>query len=1107
VLPAIPAIASRVRTNRAQQQLVMIELDRLRTYLDDAKEAEPWLRSLYVSNPTAAHANFSRMATRGVTLDLLAQIGDQLAAAAPALADPDMAINNLERFIAASRNPMATAALFERDPQALPNLLQIFSTSQYLSDLLIVDHDAYDLLRMTEGQPVSRQALVEEMVADVRTLTNHADVSAALRRFKRRELLRIAYGDIVRGQPVATVARQLSYLADAIVEAALDYTWRHMEELYGQPLRGDMERCRFVVLALGKLGGLELNYSSDIDLVFLYEQDGQTDARRIVTNQEFFERLSKDLVRLLTETTELGSTYRVDMRLRPEGSRGPLCLSFDTTLTYYDVKGRTWERQAYVKARPIAGDRDLGRELLDRLEPWIYRRYLSLTDISGIKSLKRRIERRAEGEGGDLRNVKTGRGGIRDVEFVIQFLQLLNGSVLPEVRTSNTLDAIARLEQSGCLTHQERSILEDNYSFLRKLEHRLQIMFDLQTHMLPEDRTELAKLAVRMGYVSTPHVSALTAFTSDYAHRTKVVRKILDHLLHDAFSGDAAIEPEVDLINDPDPPPERIEQVLGRYPFEDIPTAYENLMALATEKIRFLSTRRCRHFLAAIAPRLLAAIAATPEPDTTLINLSRVSDSLGGKAALWELFSSNHPSLNLYVRLCAACPYLSSILTSSPGMIDELMDSLLVEHLPTLAILEGALAELSRGAEDLDPILHSFKNAQHLRVGVRDILGKDDVRSTHEALADVAEACLRQIAASEYTKLVEKFGEPTILIPSEMESPGGHFAAARAAGTASNALNTSAEGTGGTPPSHTEQIWQRFADREGDVCEPVILALGKLGGREPNYHSDLDLIFLYEAEGNTLGRRRVARGGTTNGHFFSELGQRVIRMASHLGPHGRLYEVDARLRPTGKSGLLAVPVDAFGRYFSEGRGKIWERQSLCKARVIVGSSRAAEYAMQIVYEAAFGLPWRPSYALEIREMRRRLEETASNRNLKRGIGGTVDTEFLVQMLQLKHGGADPAIRKPGTLEALAALRDAGYLGRDDAEYFSRSYRFQRSVEARIRLMNAAGRHELPDNPKELTKLAYLLGYPDSRELVAEAEHTFAENRARFNRLFDQAERE
>jgi glutamate-ammonia-ligase adenylyltransferase len=1056
----------------------MIDINRLRTYLDDATEAEPWLRSLAVANPVAAHANFTRMATRGVTLDLLARIGDQLATTAPALADPDMAINNLERFIAAARNPMATAALFERDPDALPNLLQIFSTSQYLSDLLVIDREAYDLLRMTEGQPVSRQALVEELVGEVRALRNHADVSAALRRFKRRELMRIAYGDIVRAQPVATVARQLSYLADAIVEAALEFAGRHLEESYGQPLRRDGTRCRFSVLALGKLGGLELNYSSDIDLVFLYDEEGQTDARRTVGNEEFFERLAKVLVRLLTESTELGSTYRVDLRLRPEGSRGPLCMSFDSMLSYYDVKGRTWERQAYVKARAIAGDRDLGRELLARLDPWIYRRYLSLTDISGIKSLKRRIERRAEGEGADLRNVKTGRGGIRDVEFAIQFLQLLNGGVLPEVHTGNTLEAIARLEQAGCLTPQERTILEENYSFLRKLEHRLQIMFDLQTHLLPNDQDELAKLAVRMGYASTPHVAALRSFMSDFAERTTLNRKILDHLLHDAFSSDGAIEPEVDLVNDPDPPREQIEQVLGRYPFEDVSAAYDNLMGLATEKIRFLSTRRCRHFLAAIAPRLLAAIAATPEPDTTLVNLARVSDSLGGKAALWELFSANRPSLDLYVTLCAACPYLAGILTSHPGMIDELMDSLLVERLPTLSMLEETLAELSRGAEDLDPILHSFKNAQHLRVGVRDVLGIDDVRSTHAALSDVAEACLKQIALSEYDKLVEKYGEPTIAIPSESE-----------------------------PPSDgAEQMWQRFAEREGDVCEPVVLALGKLGGQEPNYHSDLDLIFLYEAAGNTLRRRRGAEGSTTNGHFFSELGQRVIRVASHLGPHGRLYEVDARLRPTGKSGLLAVPIDAFARYFSEGRGQLWERQSLCKARVVWGSPQAAEYAMQVVAEAAFEPAWIPEYAAEIRQMRQRLEETASKRNLKRGSGGTVDTEFLVQMLQLKHGGGDRSIRRPGTLDALSALRDGGYVSADDAEYFSRSYRFQRSIEARIRLMNASGRHELPDQPKELAKLAYLLDYPDPRDLVAQAEQMFAENRQRFNRLFDAAER-
>ena len=431
--------------------------------------------------------------------------------------------------------------------------------------------------------------------------------------------------------------------------------------------------------------------------------------------------------------------------------------------------------------------------------------------------------------------------------------------------------------------------------------------------------------------------------------------------------------------------------MLGRYPFDDVPAAYQNLMALATEKIRFLSTRRCRHFLAAIAPRLLAAIAATPEPDTTLVNLSRVSDSLGGKAALWELFSTNRPSLNLYVTLCAACPYLAGILTSNPGMIDELMDSLLVEHLPTLAMLEESLAELCKGAEDIDPILHSFKNAQHLRVGVRDVLGKDDIRSTHAALADIAEACLKQIADQRVRR-----------------SWSRNSACRRSAGPANEDL---ANEIG-------RSYWQRFADREGDTCEPVVLALGKLGGREPNYHSDLDLIFLYEAGGQTRGRNREPHGGTINSHFFSEFGQRLIRVANHLGPHGRLYEVDARLRPTGQAARWPCRSTPSPATSPKARRSFGSGRRCAKRGRVIGNEAASRHAMEIVAQAAFGTPWRPEFATEIREMRMRLEETASQRNLKRGPGGTVDTEFLVQMLQLKHGGDDPSIRVPGTLDAL-----------------------------------------------------------------------------------------
>lgn len=1056
-----------------------MQLDTLRCFLDDPCRAAPWLDSVGLVRQDSGHRNLLGMAEAGVPLDLLADVCQQFEEVAPTLADPDMAWNNLERFLAAARNPLSTTALFERDPDALPNLLQLFSTSQFLSDLLVRDQECYDLLRMTEGRPVARDVLVHELTGDLATITDPRDAMAALRRHKRRESLRIAYGDIVRNQTVATVSRQISFLADALVEAALVFARRKLSEKYGAPRDKRGNPARFCVLALGKLGGIELNYSSDIDLILFFDRDGQTDGERSTTNRDFFERLSRELVKLLGEQTDSGAAYRVDLRLRPEGSRGPVCYSYDQMVAYYDNKGRTWERQAFIKARAIAGDIDLGDKLLGHLEPWVYRQYLSVADITGIKTLKQRIEERAKREGDDLRNVKTGHGGIRDIEFVIQFLQLLNGGALPELRTGNTLDAIAQLEKVGSLTPQERVLLEGNYNQLRKLEHRLQIMFDLQTHNLPDADDEVRKFAIRMGYLDDDQRAALEAFQADLAAQREVNRRILDHLLHDAYVGDEATEPEVDLVNDPDPSRERIEEVLGAYPFKRVPSAYANLMELATEKIRFLSTRRCRHFLASIAPRLLRAIADTPDPDTTLVNLSRISDSIGGKAALWELFSENQASLNLYVTLCAACPYLEGILTSNPGMVDDLLDSLLVESLPTLEPLKSSLGDLARGAEDIAPILHSFKNAQRLRVGVRDILGKDDISATHVALSDIAEACLDTIIQFEYAGLVEKFGEPTIELPED-----------------------------------EAHVPAPLVGRNGQPCSFVVLALGKLGGREPNYHSDLDLVFLYEHEGHTLHHSRNGHQGrnghngrgesTSNGHFFSELTQRIIKTASGMGPYGRLYEVDARLRPTGRSGSLAMPVSAFLDYFSSGAGQLWERQALCKTRVVHASPAGAEYAMQAVHAAAYGPEWTREQADEIRQMRYRLEKTASPQNLKRGRGGTVDTEFLVQMLQLQHGGNDPAIRVTGTLAALAALHQRGYLAEDDFEHFSESYRFQRSVEARIRLMNSMGRHEFPTDHAELEKLAYLLGVPDADALAKQARETFDENRRRFERLFDAA---
>lgn len=1030
-----------------------MDQQQLAPLLADPTAAGRWLCSLQLTDLPRALTNFQNLSRSGLSSDLLANLCSQLETCLPTLSDPDLALNTLERFVAASRSPLSLGSLFERDPESLSTLLQLFSCSRFLGDVLVTDPEAFELVRLTDGKPVARDALIAELRAEAASLTDRRAALSVLRRHKRRETLRIAYGDIIRQQRIPVVTEQISFLADALCEAALAFAQRQLAATRGVPRRPDGQPARFVVMGLGKLGGTELNYSSDIDLLFVYDGEGKTDGAKQVTNREYFDRLAQEFLKLLTENTELGIVYRVDVRMRPHGNRGPLVPSVESALHYYDVMGRTWERQAFVKARAIAGDTELGQSFLSALEPWVYRRYLNRADITGVKALKRRIEQRAVREGYDERDVKTGRGGIRDIEFVIQFLQLLNGGDIAHLRTGNTLQAINRLADVGCLTLQEQTFLSDNYIFLRKIEHLLQIMLDVQTHTLPADEEELTRLAIRLGYHAEDKQAALRTFRDEYRQRTERNRKILDHLLHDAFGDSPAPEPEVDLILDPEPSSEFVRETLVPYGFRDVDSAYQNLLTLATEKIPFLSTRRCRHFLASIAPALLRAIGTTPDPDAALVSLCNVSDSLGGKGILWELFSFNPPTLQLYVRMCASSPYLASILTSNPGMLDELLDSLLINRLPTYNVLSEMLRERCKGAEDIEPILHSFKNVQHLNAGVRDILGKEDIRQTTAFLSDVAEVCLQKVCEMQYLTLAARYGRPWIL---DQDRP----------------------------------------------CELLILAMGKFGGREPNYHSDLDVVFLYESDGPTRpaqpGRGTVMT--TTNQHFFSELAQRIIKWVNQISPHGRLYEIDARLRPTGKSGNLAVSLDGFQRYFAENQGQLWERQALCRARVIFGSSAARVRMDRLVREAITGLEWSPDHERQIREMRHRLEENASPRNLKRSPGGLMDIEFLVQRLQLEHARQYPHILKPGMFEAIPALATAGLLSSEDAFQLLESYRFLRGVEARLRLMNTTARHDLPEDPRDLDKLSYLLGTRSGDQLTQRCHELLRRNRETFERL-------
>jgi glutamate-ammonia-ligase adenylyltransferase len=988
-----------------------------------------------------------------------------------------LALNALERFFANRSARDLAPTLLTDDGRQLSVLLQLFGTSQFLGDVLAADPDFLETATASLRVTPTLEELGQDLRTNVERAADDNAVLRAFRRFRRRQLLRIGVNDIVRDRPLEEITADLSRVAEAAVATAWETAWKTTAQKFGEPQTLQKQPARAAILAFGKLGGSELNYSSDIDLMLVYDDEGETTGRRPVGNDEFFSRAVSELIRLLSAHTDRGAAYRVDFRLRPEGQRGPLTRSLASTLAYYDTLGRTWERQALIKVRPIAGDMELGTEFVESVQPFVYKRFLSFAEINEIKAIKRKVEQQAN-RGGGAREVKTGPGGIRDVEFTIQFLQLLNGGDLPAVRQRDTLGALQALEKAGCLTDTEHRGLDDAYRFLRKVEHRLQLLFDLATHRLPERPEELRKLALRMGYAPPkddgggmrdenrrglssliPHPSSLNLspqrhspldepsrfptldtrdllvdpldrFLHDFIDKTRLNRTILNHLLHQTFAETTGgAEPESDLILEPDPDDATIAAVLEKYGFRDIPAAWRNLTRLAQEQ-RFLSTRRCRHFLANIAPQLLRAVAATTDPDLALNNLEQVTASLGGKAVLWELFSFNTPSLTLYVDICDS-PFLSQMLINNPGMIDDLLDNLILNRPRDLTDLRAELAELLRGAdapEAIESILHSFQDKETLRIAVRDLLGKDDIRAVTAALSDVAEALLSEVAARQEAAVRERFG-----------TAGPH----------------------------------------------VILAMGKLGGREMSYHSDLDLVIVYAGEGKTTGPVSL-----DHYEYFTEYARRLIKALSQHGPLGRLYAVDMRLRPTGQSGSLVVPLDEFRRYYASASAQIWERQSLTRARIVHGDPSLADVVTSALRDATFAVPWSPAVVGEIRSMRELLESSAPSRSLKRCPGGMTDVEFLTQAYQLHFGREHPEVCRTNTWDCLDALRDAGLLSSEDHAVLSAGYSFLRLAEARLRIVTNRPLNEYPESPAELEKLARRMGLASGEFFLSElAAHT------------------
>lgn len=1027
----------------------------LRELLETPDGMERWLTAAGIPGQGRGVTNLRSLAATRLPVGLLAGMLQQLQEELRRSSDPDMALNYFERFFLAARNRLGLAALMERDPTVVPVLVRIFSTSHYLGELLIRDQEAFDALRMSEGQPQLPETLEADINAVLGGVADPAIAMRTLRRFKQREILRIAYGDLVVQHRLGMVTEQISWLAQALCQGALGFCFRQLCRKWGRPRDPEGNETSCVILAMGKLGGRELNYSSDIDLVMVYGEAGECDGPRGRSNQDFFEELTRDFTRLMSETTADGFAWRVDWRLRPEGQKGRLCLPGAALLRYYEQKGRAWERQALIKARPVAGDLALGAALLRQLEPWIWRR-LSHFDITAVKSLKRQIERRAIVGGVDHRDVKTGRGGIRDIEFTTQFLQLLHGRKLPEIRHFNTLQALERLQRAGCLTLEEETLLMQNYIWLRKLEHRLQILSDLQTHRLPDDPAGLRQVALRMGYREAFGVDARVQFQADYEEITSVNRRILDHQLHGAFADqpDGEVPEVVDLLYVSEVAADQANRALEEFAFTDRVDAARRIQALGTEASPFLSHSRCRHFLAAVLPRLLREIHNTPDPDRTLAALHGVAEQLGAKGVLWEVFNVQPEAMRLFVRMCSEAGYLTAILRSNPGMIDELIDALQVGQLPTREWLERSLADLSRGATDPTLIIHSFKQAQHLRTGVVDLTRTNPIRAVNRALSDIADVCLGTIAQHCYQQVLASRGEPTV------------------------------------------------SDDQGGMrtCACAIVACGKQGGAELNYQSDLDLFFLFEADGPT--RHADPARNTSNQHFFSDWASAVTRFVTARTQSGRLYDIDSRLRPTGKSGSLATSAVEMGRYFQTGQGQPWERLALCKARV-VWATGDGEFARQTVRQAILCHPWSVELVEEIALMRQRMEQSvAGTDHLKRGPGGTVDIEFAVQLLQMREMERWPQLQNPSAFGALATIRELGLLPIEILDPLEQGFLMLRSVESCLRLADETPHHSLQSHPTLPDRIARMMRMNSGAELSERVREVRANVRAAYLALLD-----
>jgi glutamate-ammonia-ligase adenylyltransferase len=969
-------------------------------------------------DPNGALANLRRLAE---TPDLR----NQVAALLPRLlhhlgvsADPDMALNNLERLAAAALDRRGLYVLLAAHPEAIPILTTLVATSQFLADALIRSPQTVPwLLDPSVMRTRSREAMHAEVAGACRPFRTDEARLNALRRVKRRELCRIGLRDLLGDADLVTTTQELSELADACLAQARAMVEPALRERYGRPMHvgpdGERTPTGFAVIALGKHGGAELNYSSDIDLCFVYEDEGETDGPEIVSSRTYFARLAERLVGALTAMTEEGTVYRVDLRLRPEGTGGPLALPLAAYRSYHATRGVLWERQALIKARMAAGDERVGQAFVDLAREIVYRPGLEREALGEIRAMKNRIDVRLRARGQQERHVKLGVGGIRDIEFHIQALQLLYGGQDPWLRERNSLRALHRLAERGYLSWEESGRLAHGYVFLRTVEHRLQILHALQTHTLPADPDELAKLARRLGYTGD-QAAVADAFLRDYNRTRRTVRTAFEGFF-DASGREAPEAPPWDAA------------AVAAVGFADPERARQNLRLLWEGPALVAVPAAVRTALRTLLPATLAALGSVPDPDAALDALERFVATAGPRTAYLARLASTPALLGGMLTFFTRSERLAQTLISRPELLDALGPS--AGARPRSArLLRTAFGEFAApGTEDADR-LRLFKQREELEIAWRDlVLGERPTRVAW-ALGELAEASVGiawDLAAAE---IRAGRGEPLV---------------------------------------------------DGRPVPALIVGMGKLGGRELDYGSDLDLIVLHDGPRETAAEAHV---------YFDRVVDRLYTILTAITRTGQVFRVDLRLRQGGKATALAHSLETLDRYLGE-EAALWERQALVRARPILGDPALARRFVALRRARVFGPGLAEEERAEIRHVRARMErelgrEGPGRIHLKFGAGGLVDVEFLVQVLQLRHGARHGTLRTPSTRLALARLGALGLLPEATAGGLLDAYEFLRRLLRSLRLGQVRPADCLPTTGHVLARLARESGQDGGRALLA-----------------------